>query len=275
MIRKTTGYLLNRLGYRIVRNDRIERNSLVGVLKNLKDNGANPNSIIDGGAAYGKYSQILYGLFPKARYILVEPLREYEAIINANCTFEKDIVWKALSSSEGKMKINLHQDLVGSSLYKEQEGEYVDGLEREVQVTTIDVIAEEYGLEPPFLIKLDLQGAELDALRGAGKTLSKHDENIVVLEVCMFDFFIGSDNRFKKVISFMDGLDYELHDVYGLAYRPIDNALAQVDCVFCSKRSMLRRVSHYGYPEFREKQFKQMKKKHDLALKKIGRKLDD
>jgi FkbM family methyltransferase len=55
-----------------------------------------------------------------------------------------------------------------------------------VPATTLDKLRRELGLKPPFLLKLDVQGAESSVLRGATEVLK--DTHIVVCEADISDF---------------------------------------------------------------------------------------
>jgi len=55
-----------------------------------------------------------------------------------------------------------------------------------VPMTTLDALAAHWGLEPPFLLKLDIQGGELGALRGATAILAETD--VVLCEADLMDF---------------------------------------------------------------------------------------
>jgi ribosomal protein RSM22 (predicted rRNA methylase) len=108
-------------GYRGRR--RASRGSLAGVLQNAKNLGLAPKTIIDVGAAYGQFALRCRSVFPDAKYVLVEPLEEYapflEEVVATIPTAE--YVRAAAASQQGQLTINVHRDLVGSSLYLEQE----------------------------------------------------------------------------------------------------------------------------------------------------------
>jgi len=56
----------------------------------------------------------------------------------------------------------------------------------DVQATTLDALADELSLKPPFLLKLDVQGAEKSALAGARDLLK--DTLVVICETDIDDF---------------------------------------------------------------------------------------
>jgi Methyltransferase FkbM domain len=85
------------------------------------------------------------------------------------------------------------------------------------------------GLAGPYIIKVDVQGAELQVLAGAQRTLNETEA--VILEVTLLGMMIGGPQVYD-VVSRMKELGFVTYDVFGLHYRPLDNALSQVDMVF-------------------------------------------
>ena len=75
----------------------------------------------------------------------------------------------------------MHADKYGSSLLREIEGPSVDGVPRQVPIITVDQACSDRNLKGPYLIKVDVQGAELQVLAGASRTLQQTEA--VILEV--------------------------------------------------------------------------------------------
>ena len=140
------------------------RHTLRGTLEQAKKLGFNPQTAIDVGAAMGTYE--LYETFPKARHILIEPLEEFiPHLKNLTSRFANlDYIIAAATRKAGTATINVHNDLVGSSLYLECEDSNVNGVPRRVHAITLDQLCSERKLSGPYLIKVDVQGAELDVL---------------------------------------------------------------------------------------------------------------
>ena len=112
----------------------------------------------------------------------------------------------------------MHEDLVGSSLYREsEEGTGVNGVPLEVPAVTLDRLVEQTQAQPPFLIKVDVQGAELDVLAGAQTTL-RHAE-LILLEVSFFQFFEGAP-LFCEVLAHMSLRDLFLTTCSGYSTGP-------------------------------------------------------
>jgi FkbM family methyltransferase len=132
-------------------------------------------TVIDAGANVGKWSQKLLEKLPKTRLFMCEPSPTSQAQIknrNLNATLvpfavgeqtEKAVLY---SSREGDGSASLHQHV--DSYFSQRDYQAI-----EVQTTTIDEIAETHGLDFIDFIKMDIEGHELFALRGARKCLEE------------------------------------------------------------------------------------------------------
>jgi FkbM family methyltransferase len=231
------------------------RDSLEGILRQAGSIGIDPATVIDVGAAFGYFTLECHGVFPRARYVLVEPLDEYNPSLQ---TLKEKIpnaihVSAAAASRSEDIIINVHPDLVGSSLRLENEDSEVNGTPRAVPSITLDEIVKRYELQPPFFLKVDVQGAELDVLSGFENGL--RDTEYVLLEVSFFNFFENGPTIFD-VMGFMKSRGFVSYDIHGLQYRPLDNALSQIDLSFVKESGAFRKHHFYATRQQREEQFK-------------------
>lgn len=234
----------------------VHRISMDGVLGRLQHLGLRPRSIIDVGAAYGDFSRLCTSYFPAARLLMFEPLAEYKPYLDRVVEdFPQASVCAAAAGSEaGRRSINVHPDFVGSSfLLETEEQSDVNGVARDIAVTTIDRETASLELPSPVLLKVDVQGAELEVLAGAEKTLARCDA--VILEATLFNTFAGGP-LLHDVVAFMAVRGFCVYDITGNLYRPLDGALMQVDVVFVPGSSALRRHHAYATPEQRAEQTK-------------------
>ena len=250
------------LGYEL--RPRNGRGTLSGVLRCLRDNGFRPAGVVDVGAAYGDFTIACHTVFPESRFLMVEPLEEYSSYLRdtlARLT-SGDVMIVAAASEAGELTINVHPDLVGSSVYFENEGKEVDGLPRRVPAETLDGLSHEKGLRPPYLIKLDVQGAELQVLEGATEVL--HGAGAVILETSFLPFFNGGP-LFDELVAAMRARGFVVYDIFGLTQRPLDGALAQVDVVFVPIDSPLRRDGRYATSEQRRVLTDRLRRRFDRS----------
>lgn len=266
MLKKAINYFLDKCGYSIVRKKTIPRMSLEGVLNQI-GYFWKPELVVDVGAAFGEWSKCCYKKFSAAQYLLLEPLAEYQQSLKKlkNTYSNINFVLKAANSTQGSFAFNVHTDLVGSSLNTEVEGPKVDGVQRHVECTTLDSVVKEYCFNTKScLLKIDVQGSELEVLKGATELLK--NTQVIILECSLFKSFSGGPDVYE-VIRYMQSLGFVLYDIAGVLYRPYDNALCQADLVFVPEESVFRAFHGFATPEQREKQNEYFTKKHHSMVK--------
>ena len=238
--------LIKRLGYDI-RSFSQESNKIrttIGESYSLiRGLGFQPKTVVDVGVALG--TPELYGAFPDSYFLLIEPLKEFESDLKAILKrYKGSYIQAAAGSGSGQVTFNVHKNhLGGSSLYKESMGTEADGHEVTVPMILIDEMVKDKQLNGPYLIKIDVQGAELDVLEGAQQTLLEAE--VVVLEVSLFEFMKGAP-QFFDVVSYMKNRDFVAYDIILGWNRPLDNALGQIDIVFVRDKGMLRQDHSYS-----------------------------
>jgi FkbM family methyltransferase len=252
-IRSAIRRIINTLGYDIRRfapsnttsNARI-RTTIGESYALIRGLGFQPKTIIDVGVASG--TPDLYRTFPDCYFLLIEPLKEFESdLIAILKKYNGSYVLAAAGPRSGQATLNVHKtSLDGSSLRKETMGTEADGYEISVPLIKIDDILKEKQLDGPYLLKVDVQGAELSALDGALQALLETE--VVVLEVSLFEFMVGAP-QFYEVISYMKERDFVAYDIIHVLNRPLDNALGQVDVVFVKDKGMFRRDHSYSTVE--------------------------
>ncbi|MCH8190311.1 MAG: FkbM family methyltransferase [Chloroflexi bacterium] len=163
--------LLGRVRLEIRKKSESERLTLRGTLAQATSLGFKPATVIDVGADVGTYE--LYEPFADAKLLLIEPLVENEPSLRRVVARypRAEYVIAAATDKPGKVTINVHPDFNGSSIYLECEDSDVNGVPRTIPAITLDDICKAHGLMGPYLLKVDVQGAELKALCGARKLL--------------------------------------------------------------------------------------------------------
>ena len=163
-------------------------------LQALAQKGVRYATVIDLGCADGNFfvDLFLQGLFQEAVPVNIDPNPIYEdSLAQIRATFGGHYRLAAASDTAGEIEMTVSAHPYWSSLrprgdlYWERVNKLV-GETRHVPSLRLDDLVEELDLAPPFLLKLDVQGAEAQALRGARKTLAQ--TNVVICEADMADF---------------------------------------------------------------------------------------
>lgn len=215
-------------------------------LEHMKHLGFGPKVIFDCGAYVGEWSRAVSRIFPDACFLLIEPNKEIIDHIKKNIEkiSSKTILLNiAISETReiGYLNVwdNKETGLEGSSLLSHVQGEAKNQLS--VEIRTLNDISQEYNLMPD-IIKLDLQGAELAALKGASRLLEKTE--LFIIEFGCIDAYINRTSP-RELFDIMYNNNYCLYDAVDLIYRPHDNALCGGDFFFLKNDSKLR--LHKGF----------------------------
>ena len=213
------------------------RNTMSGSLMTAKNLGYEPKTVIDVGAALGTFN--LYETFPDARHLLIEPIAENEPYLAKICRHLKsaEYIIAAATKQSGVFTLNISPDMVHSSISEGVNADNRNPYLRNIPAITLDEICREKKLSGPYLIKVDVDGLELDVLMGATQILQQTE--YVIVEVCLFA-------QMYDIVHFMKSQGFVAYDIVDLGYRPTDAALWQVDMVFVKESGQFRKDTHYA-----------------------------
>jgi len=172
-----------------------------------------PRTVFDVGVGFGTTE--LYRAYPGARLILIEPLEEYQAALREiAASYDCRIYRKAIGRHPGTVTINVDKGNPELSSVTERTALTVTGNpieKRLVEVTTLDEILEENpDLEAPMLLKIDVEGQELECLMGATRLLERCE--VAIVEVSVARRFEQS-YAFSDLVRFMHQQDFEAFDI--------------------------------------------------------------
>jgi FkbM family methyltransferase len=208
--------------------------TLQGVLELLRAQGFAPRTVIDIGANVGVWSRIAHAVFPSASFILIDgdPLNEVplQQACRAVGAATSHI---ALLGPESHDRVTFHQMGMQSSVLPDCT--LAPGQEVTLPMTTLDQLV----VDPPtpLLLKLDVQGYELEVLRGGRVNLER--AGAVILETSLLQLNEGAP-LIAEVIAFMQARGFCSWDFCGQLRAETDHTLYQVDIVFVPHDSPLR-----------------------------------
>lgn len=197
----------------------------------------NFQTIIDAGANTGQFTLAMAYLFPSAKLHSLEPVPECFAALRRNTRHLNCEVYEvAVGSTTGVMPLNVHEYRDSSSLLPMADEHkaafpFSEALSRveEVRVVRLDDVLDGGALERPLLLKLDLQGGELEALRGAQDLLCHVD---VVVAECSFACLYEGAPQFDDVYGLLRKTGFRYIGNVSELRHPDTDAVLQCDAVF-------------------------------------------
>jgi len=205
-------------------------------LRRAKKGGIELRQIVDAGAAQGTWTRECLEVFPDANYFLVEPLEENVNFLNELRRVQPKVkVWAgALGAAAGEVGFYVHGDQ--SSFFKSEYSRAAISTTRGVEVRALDSFLEERVIQQPDMIKADVQGYEIEVLKGAEKCLESTE--LLLLEVSYKQIYKNAPLA-HEVISYVGSKGFRIFDICTYAMRAFDGELAQSDMLFAKARSRL------------------------------------
>lgn len=201
----------NRL--RELHNQSLLPTSHVDYLHNMKQHGIQPKVIYDLGACVLHWTNRAKEVWPDADYTV------FDAMPDAAFLYEEAGLRNyigVVTDVDGK-QVDFYQNVEhpgGNSLYKENpllspQAEQLFPENSKIRQTgySLDTIVRERNLPLPDLIKMDVQGAELEILKGAANTLKKCRH--LILELQHKDYNFGAP-KVEEVIKYLKTIGFEL-----------------------------------------------------------------
>ncbi len=184
------------------------------ILTNVKQIVPNLEMIIDVGANSGQFTKTANHFYPNASIYTFEPLEDhFLKIKNEFSKNEKIKIYNlALGNQENIIMFNKNKyGHVSSILEISEENKYYPNEEItkvEVKLTTLDLFFKNTIPPNNTLLKLDVQGFELEVLKGA-KNILKNIE-YVIIEANLEKLYTNQPT-FTEVNSFLNENEFELH----------------------------------------------------------------
>jgi FkbM family methyltransferase len=206
-----------------------------------KSRGLAPRTVFDVGVGHG--TPWLYNAFAEAKFVLFEPLPVFDAELEALAhRYRADLARVALLNRLGKADLNFNIDFPTSSSLNEIDPQYKrfaealgkSNFERiTIHLETLDRMNH---YEPPYVLKLDVEGAEREVLEGSRETLRHTD--FLIVEMSVMRRFRG-EPTFAAMIAFLDECGFELFDIPSITQTKCFGQLAYLDAAFVPKGSRL------------------------------------
>lgn len=198
-------------------------------LRKLNEMGAPVATVLDVGVL--TCTSELIAAYPKCKHILIEPVVEWNETITGiytNHGIDFQLLNLAASDADGESLLEISTVIPGEPIsharLTDTKGKGPQF--RKTPTRTLDSLVAEMKPAGPWLLKINVDGAELKILSGAKSMLAGC--SIVIVEAGLTDLVARA--------SLLEHAGFELFDVVDPCY--YDKRLAQVDLVFLNKRTI-------------------------------------
>lgn len=179
-------------------------------LGKLARTGWQPSQVIDVGAWQGTWTLECMRLFPHARYLLIDPLPENRQPLEAVAARHANVrPWHgAAGPADADLALHRHADQSSPLVATVPQWRGTETIL--VPQRTLDSFLAAGEILPPQLLKADVQGYELEVLRGAERVLRSLDA--VLLEVSFRHLYEGQPLA-HEIVGHMAGRGFRIFDV--------------------------------------------------------------
>lgn len=206
-------------------------------LQAMAKRGFSPGLVFDVGAYEGEFAKEVLRIWPGSQVVCFEPqdhaAERIERLRQAGARID---LHRCLLGASAQDAVTLNLCETASSVLAEW---HVKHAQRSFPQRTIDgVVDEAYSNRSPDLLKLDVQGYELEVLKGAANSLLS--VQAVLAEINLLDIYRGAP-LLHEMVAWLAANGFVAYEICGLTRRPLDGALWQVDMVFVKADGPLRR----------------------------------
>lgn len=201
--------------------------------------------MVDIGSAEGAFFLIRgeVGLYPDARHFFVDAMEEnvplYDRVARS---FPAAHAIAAAANLYGETEIRVDPGAYNTHIHGLQPDQE-SYTRRSVPVRTLDRLCREREeLAGPYLIKIDVQGGELDVLRGAEQVLSSTSIIVLEAQICLFR------DTLPDIVQLLRLRGFALYDITNLSYYQSDGTLYQCLAVFIAQKHDFRKMDPWGDP---------------------------
>ena len=206
------------------------------ILYLLKKKNYNPNFVIDVGCGYGEWTKKSLKYFKSSNYLLFDGDEKNEDKLKHLSSKYKNIKYMICILSNKIKTVKYYKNGYGSSVYVEKNNLGHDIISSET-TTLFDQLPLSDLYNQNNLIKLDVQGYEIDILNGLKEKINLF--NVIILEVSVVEYNKNAP-LFYEVHTFMDKNNYKLYDLCDFKRLGKENSfLIQFDAIFIKSDSVL------------------------------------
>ena len=213
------------------------------LLKNLES-----GIILDVGAHIGDTTELYRKYFSQSKIFCFEPFSESCDYLKKRFTNDSNIniVERALGSKDETKSLYVSNFSNLNSLQRPNERAwgFTDKKSVDVETTTLDQFCHENDIKQIDILKLDVQGSELDVLMGSKTILEKGNISLIYVEWQVVPLY-ENHHKYYKIAEFLAGFEYELFNLYNIN-EARSGQIRWADAIYTSKKLREGMISKHG-----------------------------
>ncbi len=226
--------IIHKLGYDIkkIYNGFLLNNNIIW-LKKIKI-----NTVLDIGANNGQFAEFIHSVFPNAEIHSFEPIPEcFKKLTDISKNINNIIPYNFAIGSENKESTFFLNDFMASSSFLQVGDSHKKNFPgtantREIKVNkkTLDNVISGINIIVPVLLKIDVQGYEMEVFHGAS-AFFENFKGLLLVETSIIKLYDNEPN-FDEIYSHLKKYNFEYLGNLDQMYSPIDGKILQVDALF-------------------------------------------
>jgi FkbM family methyltransferase len=227
--------ILRKTGFQVSRINTLERQIKNGEFKWLQDFGI--KTVLDVGANIGWFTNMMCTVLPESRIYAFEPLCDCfkNLVNNTQQNTQVKCFNVALGSETKDAIINKNEFSPSSSLLKMNKIHkrlfpytQLESAEK-IRVVTFESLIDEIELSKKVLLKIDVQGFEIEVLKGMGSLLKEID--LIIVETSFVELY-NNQPLFGEVYSFLTSKKFNYIGNFDQMINPKTGLILQADSIF-------------------------------------------
>jgi FkbM family methyltransferase len=169
--------------------------------------------VLDLGACIGTTSLLFQSLVGESGKVYAFEPVTYELLkknLRENGLDDVEVISKGVSDRAGKAQIEISDFCLDSSITQRDYTQGYYPTRREIELTTLDEMAEEFSLERVDFIKMDIEGAEQLAIRGADKLIRRH---MPKWSISSYHVDFDNEPQHPKLVACLQEYGYRIEEV--------------------------------------------------------------
>lgn len=209
-----------------------------------------PSWILDVGANVGDVSEAALISYPQCRVICFEPVKTTFEVLQKRLAPYGDravLINEALSDENGTCEINItsfhgaNYIALQSDFHKDLNPHVYEMGREVIKIARLDDIATTIGDQKIDVMKIDVEGHELNVLKG-GMNFIRDRVDTIIIEISLMRDQSWEEQSVAKIFTLLDGLGFKLinlFDIHHVSNGGDKNLMCvQVDCVFRHKNNL-------------------------------------